>query len=54
MRRSLVASLLAVSFLLAACSGDSSTPADEVPQLSEEPAGFDGDTSTSDNAMAVC
>lgn len=54
MRRALVASLVAASSLLTACSGDSSTPADKVPQLSEDPAGFDGDTSTSDNATAVC
>lgn len=58
MRRALVASLVAslvvVTSVLTACSGDSSTPADSVPQLSEEPAGFDGDTETSDNAMAVC
>lgn len=54
MRRTSVAVLLVAATLLTACSGDSSTPADVVPQPSEQPAGFDGDTSTSDNATAAC
>ena len=54
MRKNVAVVFVGLSLVLTACSGDSSTPADSVSQPSEQPAGFDGDTSTSDEATAMC